>query len=84
MTTFKLTSKPERICLPTAYGPLDKVTIFRLEEGLECLWIVAGERNAWPSGNPMGYACRSFAGVYRWTGTKWMGEKWHTDKVRAT
>jgi hypothetical protein len=63
---------------------VDKERFFRLlnEEGLECLWIVAGERNAWPSGNPSDYACRSFASVYRWTGKKWVGSKWHKDRER--
>src|SRR5262249_27687358 len=51
-----------------------------VEEGLTCLWIVAGERNAWPSGNPADYTCRSFASVYHWTGEQWIGEKWHVDE----
>jgi hypothetical protein len=55
---------------------------FLKEEGLECLWIVAGERNAWPSGHHGDYACRSFASVYRWTGKEWIGEKWYKDKRR--
>ncbi|MEN6488717.1 MAG: hypothetical protein ABFD66_07525 [Smithella sp.] len=49
-------------------------------EGLECLWIVAGERNSWPSGND--FSCRSFASIYRWTGSKWAGHKWHRDEER--
>lgn len=65
---------------------IDKERFFRLlkAEGLECLWIVAGERNAWPSGNPSDYACRSFASVYRWTGKKWVGNKWHKDRKRRS
>jgi len=55
---------------------------FLKDEGLECLWIVAGERNAWPSGAHLDYACRSFASVYRWTGKEWIGEKWHKDERR--
>jgi|GEM_PF-588119 len=49
-------------------------------EGLECLWIVAGERNSWPSGND--FSCRSFASIYRWNGSKWAGYKWHKDEER--
>lgn len=52
---------------------------FLKQEKLECLWIVAGERNSWPSGQPGGYSCRSFASIYRWTGKEWTGDKWHKD-----
>jgi hypothetical protein len=53
---------------------------FLKEENLKCLWIVAGERNAWPSGNPHEYVCRSFVSVYHWTGKQWTGDRWHTDE----
>ena len=53
---------------------------FLKQEKLECLWIVAGERNSWPSGQHGDYSCRSFASVYRWTGKEWTGHKWHEDK----
>ena len=54
---------------------------FLKEENLECLWIVAGERNAWPSGTPDDYSCRSFAGVYRWLKKKWKGDTWYEDQT---
>jgi len=44
---------------------------FLKKENLECLWIVAGERNSYPSGQMGDYSVRSFASVYRWTGKKW-------------
>lgn len=51
-------------------------------ENLECLWIIAGERNAQPSGKLGDYSCRSFAGVYRWTKRQWTGDKWYKDEGR--
>jgi hypothetical protein len=54
---------------------------FLKQEKLECLWIVAGERNSWPSGQHGDYSCRSFASIYRWTGKEWTGHKWHEDKM---
>lgn len=57
---------------------------FLKQEKLECLWIVAGERNSWPSGQHGDYSCRSFASIYRWTGKEWTGHKWHEDKMGDT
>jgi hypothetical protein len=64
---------------------VNKERFFKLlkDEGLECLWIVAGERNAWPSGHHRDYACRSFASIYRWTEQGWRGEQWHKDERRS-
>jgi len=60
---------------------IDKKMFFDFleSEKLECLWIVAGEINAWPSGKHGDYSCRSFASVYRWVGKKWEGNKWSED-----
>ena len=56
---------------------------FLEKEKLECIWIVAGELNSYPSGKHGDYACRSFASVYRRTGGKWVGERWHDDTTRS-
>jgi hypothetical protein len=67
------------------YGPsaalIDKARFFNFleNERLECLWIVAGERSSWPSGRHGDYSRRSFAGVYQWTGEKWIGNRWYAD-----
>jgi hypothetical protein len=53
---------------------------FLKRENLECLWIVAGERNSYPSGQFGDYSRRSFSSIYRWTGKEWTGHKWHEDK----
>jgi len=60
---------------------IDKTKFFDFleNEGLECLWIVAGERNSWPSGQSGDYSCRSFASVYRWAEEKWIGDRWYKD-----
>ena len=50
------------------------------EDGLECLWIVAGEKSSYPSGHHGDYSSRSFAGVYRWVRGKWTGSQWHKDE----
>jgi hypothetical protein len=65
-------------------GLIDKVHFFEFlkNEGLECIWIVAGERNSYPTGNHGDYACRYFASVYRWSEDKWKGYKWHHDENR--
>lgn len=56
---------------------------FLKNEGLDCIWIVAGERNSYPSGNHGDFACRYFASTYRWSGSKWFGDKWHHDETRG-
>jgi hypothetical protein len=60
---------------------IDKVKFFDFlkAERLECLWIVAGELNSWPSGHHGDYSCRSFASVYQWSGETWIGDRWHND-----
>ena len=60
---------------------IDKAKFFDFikNERLECLWIVAGERESWPSGQRGDYSCRSFASVYRWAGEKWTGDRWYKD-----
>jgi hypothetical protein len=49
-------------------------------EGLECLWIVAGERSSFPSGRDGDYAIRSSTGIYRWKDGRWQGAHWHEDQ----
>jgi hypothetical protein len=56
---------------------------FLEKEKLECIWIVAGELNSCPSGKHGDYARRSFAGVYRRMGGKWVGERWHDDESQS-
>lgn len=72
--------------VPASSAALINKTVFfdfLKAEGLECLWIVAGEHNSWPSdGGGNDYSCRSFAGIYRWAGRKWTGYKWHNDEGR--
>ncbi len=55
---------------------------FLEKENLECLWIVAGEKNAYPSGHYGDFSCRSFVSVYRWNENRWVGERWYKDKSR--
>jgi hypothetical protein len=54
---------------------------FLRQEGLECLWIVAGERNSYPSGRHRDFACRYFGSVYRREGDSWTGSRWHEDQT---
>ena len=56
---------------------------FLHKEKLECIWIVAGELNSYPSGKDGDYARRSFASVYRRAGEKWIGERWHDDTSQS-
>lgn len=64
---------------------VDKQLFLRFLEGekLNCVWIVAGERNSWPSGHHGDYSCRSFGAVYRWTKRGWTGRRWHKDEKRT-
>lgn len=52
---------------------------FLKSRGLECVWIIAGERNAYPSGHHGDYYCRSFSSIYRFKDGRWVSEKWHSD-----
>ncbi|WP_454060861.1 hypothetical protein [Candidatus Nitrospira salsa] len=64
---------------PAALIDRKKFFDFLESEKLECLWIVAGEINAWPSGKLGDYSCRSFASICRWRRKKWEVKKWHID-----
>jgi hypothetical protein len=46
---------------------------------LECIWIIAGERNAYPSGEQGDYYCRSFGSLHRFKKGKWVTDAWHSD-----
>jgi hypothetical protein len=61
----------------------EKFLEFLRQENLECLWFVAGERNAYLSGRPGDYACRYFGSVYRRRAGGWIGNCWHEDEMRA-
>lgn len=60
----------------------DKFFEFLGQENLECLWIIAGERNAYPSGIAGDFACRYFGSVYRRENGSWIGHRWHEDRKR--
>lgn len=66
-------------------GLINKANFFEFlqNEGLDCICIVAGERNSYPSGNHGDYSCRYFASAYRWSNDKWVGNKWHQDESRS-
>jgi len=66
-------------------GLINKAKFFEFlkAEGLDCIWIIAGERNAYPSGNHGDYSCRYFASTYLWTKEKWVGNKWHQDEEKS-
>ena len=53
------------------------------ENRLECLWIVAGERNASRGRPDEQWACRYHSAVYWWTPTGWNGAPWYEDVIRA-
>jgi hypothetical protein len=60
----------------------EKFLSFLKQEKIECLWIVAGELNSWPSGKARDYSCRSFASIYRWLEKDWTGVRWYKDNSR--
>lgn len=49
---------------------------FLKKEKLECIWIVAGEYDSWPSGRYEDYSCRSFASTFLWERNRWVGDRW--------
>lgn len=63
-------------------GLINKANFFEFlrTEGLDCIWIIAGERNSYPSGNHGDYSCRYFASTYRLVNDRWKGNKWHRDE----
>lgn len=69
-------------CYGSSGGLINKTMFFEFlkTKGLDCIWIIAGERNSYPSGNHGDYSCRYFASTYRWTKEKWAGNKWHNDE----
>ena len=53
---------------------------FLSENSLDCIWIIAGERNSYPSSsNYHDYSCRRFTGVYRLEKEHWLGDSWVED-----
>lgn len=55
---------------------------FLTDNGLTCLWLVGGERNAWPDGSRDRWSCRYHSGIYHWSGDDWVEERWHDDERR--
>jgi len=66
--------------LSTALVDPDVFVEFLKGKGLECIWIVAGERNAYPSGHHGDYRCRSFAGLHYRKNDRWVSDTWHIDQ----
>lgn len=84
-------AKGETVFLDPAYGTKagascvvqpDSFFDFLSSRGLECIWIVAGERNAYPSGETGDYHCRSFAGLHRFERGRWASEEWYDDTLK--
>jgi hypothetical protein len=57
---------------------MDRFIAFLEQEGLECLWIVTGERRAWISDNSV---YRSFGNIFRLKNGEWEGEMFHHDEA---
>lgn len=52
---------------------------FLQDNGLTCLWLVGGERNARPDGSHDWWTCRYHSGIYRWSDNGWVENRWHED-----
>lgn len=52
---------------------------FLRDNGLACLWLVGGERNAWSDGSINWWTCRYHSGIYRWSDNGWVEKRWHDD-----
>lgn len=68
--------------IPPAVIRFDLLETLLQQTSLGCLWIVAGEMNAWPSGGMDHYGCRYHSSIHRSAAGRLVNESWFEDLRR--
>lgn len=69
---------------PPALVHRDAFLLALARERLRCIWVVTGERSAWPNGNETDVRWRSMGRLYRLqNGVLVSSALWHEDTIRT-